>query len=197
MASSADCPRCTGVEESLSHIFRDCQVARDTWRRLGVRAGRFFTLPFKDWLRTNATTRPPSPNAAPPWYLVFLGAIWNLWNSRNKFIFEARQVHPHQIAFWALAQARDTAGALHVGSIARIREPILVQWLPPPQGFFKLNSDGSLNHAAKNASAGGIIRDWEGNWVKGYTVNIDSTSIFAAELWGLREALKLCRDLGI
>lgn len=197
MAASPDCPRCVGVEETLSHLFRECPTSSETWKRLGVRSGGFFTYPFKAWIRINATTKPSSLNNTTPWYLVFLGAIWSIWIARNKFVFENKPTLPFQLANWALAQGAETAGAIHLGIFTRFREPIPVRWTIPPPGYFKLNTDGSVNLTTKHASAGGIIRNDEGIWVKGFTINIGEASIFMAELWGLREGLKLCLDVGI
>ncbi|GKV09980.1 hypothetical protein SLEP1_g21408 [Rubroshorea leprosula] len=36
-----------------------------------------------------------------------------------------------------------------------------------------------------------------GNWLHGFLVNIGKTTSLVAELWGLREGLKLCLSLGI
>lgn len=72
----------------------------------------------------------------------------------------------------------------------------MVKWTPPGPMVVKLNTDGSLNHVTRNASAGGVIRDSDANWIRGFTVNIGIASSFTAELWGLREGLRLCRELG-
>ena len=42
------------------------------------------------------------------------------------------------------------------------------------------------------AGGGGIIRDSAGNWVKGYARAIGVTTSVAAELWALREGIRLC-----
>nr|POE90296.1 putative ribonuclease h protein [Quercus suber] len=42
------------------------------------------------------------------------------------------------------------------------------------------------------ARGGGLIRDDTGKWVKGYTRAIGSTTSVAAELWALRDGIRLC-----
>jgi ribonuclease HI len=37
-----------------------------------------------------------------------------------------------------------------------------------------------------------FIRDWNGEWLKGFSKKIGSTSSVAAELWALRDGLNLC-----
>ena len=49
----------------------------------------------------------------------------------------------------------------------------------------------------ERAGCGGVVRDEHGNWVAGFTRHIGITDIFAAELWGLRDGLLLCRSLNI
>ncbi|GLT90049.1 hypothetical protein SLE2022_080010 [Rubroshorea leprosula] len=89
-------------------------------------------------------------------------------------------------------------GACHASYIlVRARQPHWVSWTPPVEGWHKLNTDGSCSLATNSASAGGLIRDPTGNWVSGFIVNVGHASIFVAELWGLREGLRLCNSLGI
>ncbi|CAA0830741.1 Polynucleotidyl transferase- ribonuclease H-like superfamily protein [Striga hermonthica] len=47
-----------------------------------------------------------------------------------------------------------------------------------------------------SGSAGGLLWDENGNWLGGFTVNIDYCSSMAAKLWGLFRGLSLAWDLG-
>ncbi|GLT87021.1 hypothetical protein SLE2022_051250 [Rubroshorea leprosula] len=69
--------------------------------------------------------------------------------------------------------------------------------MPPVKGWYKLNSNGSFNVASNSVSARGLIRDFLGNWISGFVVNVGCASIFIEELWGLKEGLMLCKSLGI
>ena len=75
----------------------------------------------------------------------------------------------------------------------------LVRWQKPEEGWFKLNSDGaSLGNPGK-VGGGGVIRNCNGNWVKGYKRKVGvATSIigFIAEFWAL-SGLILADQLGI
>ncbi|GKV49295.1 hypothetical protein SLEP1_g56052 [Rubroshorea leprosula] len=82
-------------------------------------------------------------------------------------------------------------------SATRSSQPWWVRWKRPDEGWVKLNTDGSFNRDGNSASAGGLIRDSLGDWISGFTVNVGSASIFIAELWGLREGLRLCKALGL
>ena len=72
-----------------------------------------------------------------------------------------------------------------------LKNTSLVQWYPPPRGFFKLNMNGSALGNQGLAGAGGLIRRSDGSWVSGFIRNIGITSSFAAELWGVRDGLSL------
>ncbi|GAV83307.1 RVT_3 domain-containing protein, partial [Cephalotus follicularis] len=55
----------------------------------------------------------------------------------------------------------------------RVKTCRLIGWSPPPKGFLKLNTNGSIFDNTGKASLGSIFRDHE------------------AELWGLRDGLLL------
>ena len=70
-----------------------------------------------------------------------------------------------------------------------------MSWLKPPLNWFKLNSDGSLLGNPERAGGGGLIRNEKGEWIRGYTRVVGHTTSVAAELWALRDGIKLCISL--
>ncbi|KAK6929319.1 hypothetical protein RJ641_005524 [Dillenia turbinata] len=56
----------------------------------------------------------------------------------------------------------------------------------------KLNSDGSVDPLSKQASIGGVIRREDGNWIRGYMMNIGRVDAMTEELPSLGEE----RDVG-
>uniref|UniRef100_A0A2C9W0H6 RNase H type-1 domain-containing protein n=1 Tax=Manihot esculenta TaxID=3983 RepID=A0A2C9W0H6_MANES len=69
-------------------------------------------------------------------------------------------------------------------------------WQPPPQGWMKLNVDGSCLGNPGPASAGGLLRDSSSNWVIGFGLNIGETSILNAEIIGILVGLQLVWSMG-
>ncbi|KAF2304954.1 hypothetical protein GH714_000703 [Hevea brasiliensis] len=57
-----------------------------------------------------------------------------------------------------------------------------VSWTCPPDNVFKLNTDGSLPNLGGIACGGGLIRDSNGRWFKGFKVVFGKTSVLGAEL---------------
>ncbi|KAF2289288.1 hypothetical protein GH714_034137 [Hevea brasiliensis] len=72
-----------------------------------------------------------------------------------------------------------------------------VSWTCPPDNVFKLNTDGSLPNSGGIACGGGLIRDSNGRWIKGFKVVFGKTLVLGAELWSILEGMKLAKSLGL
>lgn len=85
---SVACRLCnTQEDESVLHLFFNCNFAKTVW----IRVFSWLDLqPFAagsgvDWLETFASMSLPKSNRA--WLAVFHGTIWLLWKARNELIF--------------------------------------------------------------------------------------------------------------
>lgn len=77
------------------------------------------------------------------------------------------------------------------------KSPVILSGKPPNEGDFKLNTDGAAKGNPGPAGAGGIIRNHRGFWVKGFSRKVGLATNIIAELWALRDGLKLAQGLGI
>ena len=79
----------------------------------------------------------------------------------------------------------------YAGKVGRrlIKEVVLAKWNSPSIGWYKLNLDGSSLGNPRRASGGGLIRDSNGVWIKGFTCNIRTSSSVEVELWALRDGI--------
>ncbi|MBA0841108.1 hypothetical protein Goarm_003622 [Gossypium armourianum] len=59
-----------------------------------------------------------------------------------------------------------------------------------------LNTDGAVQLESKNAAAGGVVHDANGDWIFGYNHRLGKCSIFNAELMGILEGLRLIQRRG-
>ena len=87
----------------------------------------------------------------------------------------------------------------YVGKLNCHRNKVVctISWKKPPVEWCKLNTDGaSLGNPGK-ARGGGIIRDNEGRWVKGFARSIGFTTNIIAKLWALRDGLLLVDQIGV
>lgn len=64
-------------------------------------------------------------------------------------------------------------------------------------GWVKLNTDGASHGNPGRATAGGVLRDGEGNWIGGFALNIGICSASLAELWGVYYGLYIAWERGL
>lgn len=57
-----------------------------------------------------------------------------------------------------------------------------IKWVKPVVNWFKLNTYGSVRDSTKLAGGGGLIRNWEGQWIASFGVPIGLATSIAAEL---------------
>lgn len=93
-----------------------------------------------------------------------------------------------------LGKARNPVTSYSKGGVHLVGSTQWVNWVPPKEGWVKLNTDGAMKRASGMASDGGLVRDNRGSWVFGFTMKIGVLDNFSAELWGLREGLRLVKD---
>ncbi|CAN1788615.1 Putative ribonuclease H protein At1g65750, partial [Linum perenne] len=127
---------------------------------------------------------------------------WLIWKRRNKAIFEdvswSTTEVSNQVKFWVLLLSSSwKAGQLGREAPGSARQTQLIGWRPADEGWFTLNSDGSLYTQNDRAAVGGLIRDGGGNFVTSYVVNLGSCSIMRDELRGNIEGMKIAWDSGI
>lgn len=72
----------------------------------------------------------------------------------------------------------------------------IIKWIVPSEPFIKLNIDGSSLGNPRLAGASGILRDFSGNWVFGFSLRLGLASNNIAKLWAVRQGLMLAWDLG-
>ncbi|KAK9043389.1 hypothetical protein V6N11_071734 [Hibiscus sabdariffa] len=66
---------------------------------------------------------------------------------------------------------------------------MLFEWRKPPEGWWKLNSDGATASGSGLSSCDDVVRDEDGKWLIGFAQRIGICSIVEAELWAVYEAL--------
>lgn len=106
---------------------------------------------------------------------------------------------PHKLA-WIKSQTEETAKAFtRARSIRALPESnswIKLCWTPPPEGYAKINVDGSVGIEDNRASCGGVLRDSSGEWIQGFLYSIGNCSPFEAEAWAALKGIQLARHLG-
>nr|GLL25014.1 uncharacterized protein LOC109163410 [Ipomoea trifida] len=94
------------------------------------------------------------------------------------------------------ASARESFLIGYQRKLERIGRMCWIFWSRPGQGWIKINTDGAFKKGTRLASTGGLVRDHLGEWLFGFVTKIGFTNSFAAELWGIREGLRLAKVKG-
>ncbi|CAN0923510.1 Putative ribonuclease H protein At1g65750, partial [Linum grandiflorum] len=192
------CSLCSTHIESCIHILRDCHFVRQVWRMImpQVISGQELSKDWSTWLDTHIRHREENHS------LSFGVAVWLLWRARNKRLFEQDTTTymevAHRCDYWvALITSNWKTGQLGREVRNSTRQTELIGWRSSDDGWFTLNTDGSLGSPIKLAVAGGVIRTDTGRFVKAFAADLGSCSITRAEMRAIVDGLKLAWTLGI
>jgi ribonuclease HI len=189
------CQFCPGNAETMLHLLRDCCFARKVWAacKIPTMLTNFFQLDWTDWLSANVLKCGCSWNLF-KWNECFIFICWYIWKWRNKGVFDSQFKFPENPFLIILHFAQEWFSIHKQDARVNVKQTVVLQWTKPPHNCFKLNVDGSKSVSGV-IGAGGVIRDWSGNWVQGFSHYIGAGEIFEAEVWGLYIGLKMAVDL--
>ena len=178
------------------HLLCDCPFSITMWNQLGgrVNSSNFFSLNLQEWLFSNATSKLHHNSGPLPWNLVFLFSLWLLWKDRNLCVFNHKNPNPNlnkdivDRAFKFFFYAFN-------GLVTKRMIVKSIRWEKPRADWLTLNIDGSVASNSGPAGGGGLVRDENSDWVKGFARRIGNTSSYLAELWALRDGLQLCLQI--
>ncbi|KAK3212013.1 hypothetical protein Dsin_016719 [Dipteronia sinensis] len=74
-------------------------------------------------------------------------------------------------------------GKLSVISAVDVKQASIAR-IPPPEGWVKLNVDGSFDNNLCTITSSGVLRDHLKNWLRCFVLNKRSGNVLEAELWG-------------
>ena len=176
------CPVCGMQSESINHLLRECQFALYFWSKFRAPNANLSSQSqsLGEWLYDNCHSNRVHHNSI-PWSMIFPFAVWFLWKHRNKVVFDniPLNMNLHNLC---LSQALEFFFC--VGKVRKVNQRCFIQvsWTKPPKGWFKLNTNGASAGNPGKAGGGGLIRDTNGHWVKGYARSIGFTTSVIAEL---------------
>ena len=192
------CNLCHQSMETIDHLLRGCGFARDFWQQLQfpICMTETFNLPIGKWLEVNCKANIKYNRMGIPWKILFPMGVWHVWLHRNNFIFKTGKVDRSCFK----KSIKDSVEFFFVGLNAKLpkaKSVVAVGWDKPPMGWAKLNSDRSALGNPGRTGGGGVIRDHDGKWLKGYAQPLGSTNSCMDELWALRDGLLLAKDMGL
>ncbi|BBN67603.1 Polynucleotidyl transferase, ribonuclease H-like superfamily protein [Prunus dulcis] len=198
LASNPNCPCCNVSMESLDHLFRRCSHATRMWNSIGIpnQIAHSFSMDFKDWLFINIKASFSCMQGI-TWSSLFLASLWFCWKWRCKKVFDVNFTPPHWPHIPIIQFTREWLVANCSKNSKTSKQILKFHWPPPCAGCFKINVDGSCMGEMGSISAGGIIRDSTGRWIKGFVTNLGCGKILEAELWGVFRGLLLTWNEGV
>jgi ribonuclease HI len=194
---TSSCPRCLGQNETLIHLLRDCPDSVAFWHTIKIPPPcvNAFSSSCADWLLANCSSTVLHADSI-PWQTVFAFGVWTLWIRRNQMVFKAGSTLPDPVVC-VFSHAAEFFSLMDIKQSSKNLVPILIKWIPPPVNWAKLNTDGSVMGESGLAGGGGVIRNYLGNWVGGFSRSIGITTSVQAELRALKDGLQLALDLEI
>ncbi|KAK4258521.1 hypothetical protein QN277_004963 [Acacia crassicarpa] len=199
-SASPLCGYCNQALEDSLHVLRDCIYAKRLWLKLIPRryVHQFFSSQMEDWLSMNFTGK-FCTDLGNDWALIFGVSIWKLWSWRNAAIFDSsfsKPRDPHSVILHSWRRYtgfRISPTSCFLSSTI----PDVVQcWQPPHEGWVKLNVDGAMVPSTSKAGCGGVLRDYRGEWIAGFSKELGMCNARSAEEWAVLEGLMLASDLG-
>ncbi|RYR17285.1 hypothetical protein Ahy_B03g062048 isoform A [Arachis hypogaea] len=122
-----------------------------------------------------------------------------IWYLRNKLVFNGESVIVTSAANQIRARSEEFDRVIR--SNLKLRNPqnsgsSPIRWSRPKEGCIKVNVDGSWFSHNNNAACGGVFRDSEGRFVKGFACNLGNCSIMHVELWAVIHGLNIATTNG-
>ncbi|XP_039061121.1 uncharacterized protein LOC120205277 [Hibiscus syriacus] len=77
------------------------------------------------------------------------------------------------------------------------KDPKWIKLRKTPRGTWILNTDGAYKAVTGLVSARELIRDENGEWVRGFMLRVGHIDSTTPELWDARQGLLLAKSLGV
>ncbi|KAE8681746.1 hypothetical protein F3Y22_tig00111309pilonHSYRG00080 [Hibiscus syriacus] len=190
-------PTCGAATETVIHVIRDYPPSRHLWLRIVPQSAcsNFFGTDLHSWITQNINMQRPLRDGDPSWFSFFAALIWLIWKQMNDYVFKGAIYKTNSIlhSSYSWVKCYET----NIKTPAKLpRERVAVStWSPPPQEWMCLNMDGVVTLDGRG-SIGGVLCNSTGDWIKGFTKNIGTTSVLHAELWSIYEGLLISRSVG-
>jgi ribonuclease HI len=122
--------------------------------------------------------------------------IYHLWLSRNNAREEVMIENPVKIADRVVYLLEEWRSLKPVGTCRQPREK--EHWLPPEEGWLKVNADGALSAAEGHGGGGVIARNSQGGFVAAASCFFPHVvDPERAELLACRRAVQLAKEVGV
>lgn len=188
------CAWCAGDIEHLFHLFFDCRFAAACWHRVHLHYDMNNVENASVWL-LNILCSEAHDNI-----VKIVTVLWAIWFSRNKKIWEDKDLTPDAAVAWSSKQIKDwqevnkkrQGARIRTNSVGNVTEQ---RWKPPSRGELKINVDASIFTGERSFRIGMVIRNDQGHFVQGKCMRFaGEISVLEAEMVGILEALRWVQE---
>jgi len=201
------CNLCHKQEESSFHLFFNCEYSIRIWSWLAscLNLSLNFSCLEDVWKICDSSWSPQCK-------VIVLSALVNLfnviWYARNQARFNTKNIH-WKSAISMIISSTTLAGnttkktssnsirdftliKLFNVSVHHPRAPIIkeVMWHPPPQSWVKCNIDGAAKGNPGLSAAGGVFRDYEGQFILCFSEPLGISTSYISEMNGAIRAVE-------
>lgn len=124
--------------------------------------------------------------------MVWAVTIWFLWGWRNECVFTTNFRPPNNPYQSVLGFIRNymSVGKVNARSIEveKMRGDHPQAWRKLEAGWIKLNFDGLMNLENGEAQCRGLLRDYQGRWMRGYAKALGTANPWEVEAWGFKRS---------
>ncbi|OAP00879.1 hypothetical protein AXX17_AT4G09670 [Arabidopsis thaliana] len=192
ITTNTQCKRCGRAEESIDHLFFDCDYVQEIWRRnAGLQRSNFdpsatFTEKFRTIIDCyNNHYILEFDRQLPLWLL------WRIWKSRNLLVYQHKDGNWQEDIIKAEQEAKEWVDCWTENSNDSITRATrtrstLSKWQKPQTGYVKCNYDCKFNATDDPSQAAWIIRDSNGTYLSaGHSIGQRCFTTLEAELQAL------------
>jgi len=188
IATSATCSRCGEEDESMLHCLRDCSFSKNIWLKLSFTNHDFFGEEYAlNWIKINATSVRSS---------TFLAGFWWTWRHRNQMCLSHETWSLTRINLHIQNTTDLIKATFHTASVPYLNRMVCLN-----NNNFNcvvLNVDGSCLGTPIRVGYGGIIRNFAGFFIPGFSGFLTTTTdILMAELTAIHRGLLLAVETDI
>ncbi|KAL0291297.1 UNVERIFIED_CONTAM: putative ribonuclease H protein [Sesamum radiatum] len=142
--------------------------------------------------------------------------LWNIWNLRNDSKYEGvafkastiirkTMTYLHNLQKSGIINTEHVKGdlfsinSLHINIQQKVQrqKAIIVHWRKPPEGWYKLNTDGASKGNPGISGADGILRDQSGKVIFAFQEPLGNATNNQTELSAIYRGLQICFSRGL
>ncbi|XP_058189568.1 uncharacterized protein LOC131307174 [Rhododendron vialii] len=125
---------------------------------------------------------------------------WNIWKSRNDFVFNKTKVNPQHTITSFLHAEMEFLKAFEIPKVQMdnpANQEDLSTWRAPDKGRFKANCDAAIPASGLRSIAAVVLRNWKRKIVDGLAKSVHVRTSLGGELHAIRAACEMLISLGL